>query len=117
MDGRDRPLHAGQDRRPRAGPVGGQCQKRPADHCGGGLHQLGRSPPGQQIASLAVFVVIGTLGLLTPLAVLLCMGERATAVLSGWKDWTARHNVAVMAVLFFVLGAKLLGDGIGILVS
>ncbi|WP_405685606.1 GAP family protein [Streptomyces sp. NBC_00057] len=74
-------------------------------------------PPGQQIASLAVFVVIGTLGLLTPLAVLLCMGERATAVLSGWKDWTARHNVAVMAVLFFVLGAKLLGDGIGILVS
>lgn len=38
-------------------------------------------------------------------------------MLSGWKDWTARHKVAVMAALFFVPGAKPLGDGIGILVS
>ncbi|MFJ2776283.1 GAP family protein [Kitasatospora sp. NPDC087315] len=74
-------------------------------------------PVGQQVASLAVFVVIGSLGLLAPLAVLLFAGERAASVLSSWKDWTARHNAAVMAALFFVLGAKLLGDGISILVS
>lgn len=74
-------------------------------------------PVGQQIASLAVFVIIGSLGLLAPLGVTLVMGERAKSVLGGWRDWAARHNAAVMAVLFFVLGMKLLGDGIGILTS
>ncbi|MFD7433345.1 GAP family protein [Streptomyces sp. NPDC059861] len=70
-------------------------------------------PPGQQIATLAVFVVIASLGIVVPLGVLLLMGERATGLLGSWKDWAARHNIAVMAVLFFVFGLKLLGDGIG----
>ncbi|MEU9993238.1 GAP family protein [Streptomyces sp. NPDC048045] len=74
-------------------------------------------PLGQQIASLAIFVVVATLGLLAPLAVFLLGGDRAKTTLGNWKDWAAQHNVAVMAVLFFVLGLKLLGDGIGILVS
>ncbi|ACZ87301.1 GAP family protein [Streptosporangium roseum] len=74
-------------------------------------------PAGQQIASLAVFVIIGSLGLLAPLGVFLFMGDQAKTVLGGWKDWAAQHNVAVMAALFFVLGLKLLGDGIGILTS
>jgi hypothetical protein len=38
-------------------------------------------------------------------------------VLGNWRDWAAQHNVAVMAVLFFVLGLKLLGDGISVLTS
>ncbi|MFC6067497.1 GAP family protein [Streptomyces ochraceiscleroticus] len=74
-------------------------------------------PLGQQVGSLAVFVVIGSLGLLVPLAVFLLMGERARRTLGNWKDWAVRHNTAVMAVLFFVLGLKLFGDGIGILTS
>ena len=74
-------------------------------------------PVGQQIASLAIFVLIGSLGLLAPLGVFLVGGDRAKTTLGGWKDWAARHNVAVMAVLFFVLGLKLIGDGIGILTS
>ncbi|WP_406493693.1 GAP family protein [Streptomyces sp. NBC_00846] len=74
-------------------------------------------PVGQQIASLAVFVLIATLGLLAPLGVFLLGGERARTTLGNWKDLAARHNVAVMAVLFFVLGLKLLGDGISILTS
>ncbi|MEV1026619.1 GAP family protein [Streptomyces sp. NPDC050264] len=72
-------------------------------------------PAGQQAASLAVFVAIASLGLLVPLAAFLLMGERARRTLDSWKDWAVRHNTAVMAVLFFVLGLKLLGDGIGIL--
>ncbi|MFI9246927.1 GAP family protein [Streptomyces sp. NPDC053086] len=74
-------------------------------------------PVGQQIGSLAIFVVIATLGLLTPLGVFLLGGERARNTLGNWKDWAAQHNVAVMAVLFFVLGLKLLGDGVSILTS
>ncbi|KUN05292.1 hypothetical protein AQI95_17660 [Streptomyces yokosukanensis] len=74
-------------------------------------------PVGQQIASLVVFVVIATLGLLAPLGVYLLGGERAKTTLGNWKDWAAQHNVAVMAVLFLVLGLKLLGDGISVLTS
>ncbi|MFK0292873.1 GAP family protein [Streptomyces sp. NPDC090442] len=74
-------------------------------------------PVGQQIASLAIFIVIASLGLLAPLGVFLLTGERAKSTLGNWKDWAARHNVAVMGVLFFVLGLKLLGDGIAILTT
>lgn len=72
-------------------------------------------PVPQQIGALAVFVVIASLGVLAPLAVYLVMGDRARGLLANWREWAARHNVAVLAVLFFVLGLKLLGDGITIL--
>lgn len=61
--------------------------------------------------------MIASLGLLAPLGVFLLGGERARSTLADWKDWAAQHNVAVMAVLFFVLGLKLLGDGISVLTS
>ncbi|MFB7225186.1 GAP family protein [Streptomyces sp. NPDC056227] len=69
------------------------------------------------MGTLAIFVVIASLGVLAPLAVYLAMGERARSILGSWRDWAALHNVAVMAVLFFVLGLKLLGDGISILAT
>jgi hypothetical protein len=72
-------------------------------------------PVGQQIGALALFVVIASLGLLAPLAVFLVAGERAQSTLDGWKSWAAQHNTAVMAVLCFVIGLKLLGDGITVL--
>ena len=74
-------------------------------------------PTGQQIGALALFVVVASLGLLIPLGVFLVMGERANSTLGNWKDWAARHNIAVMAVLFFVFGLKLSGDGIDVLTS
>ncbi|MEV7392136.1 GAP family protein [Streptomyces sp. NPDC091215] len=78
------------------------------------ISSAGISVP-QQIVTLAIFVVIASLGVLAPLAVYLVMGERAKSILGSWRDWAAQHNVAVLAVLFFVLGLKLLGDGISIL--
>ncbi|MET9081882.1 GAP family protein [Streptomyces sp. NPDC004237] len=78
------------------------------------ISSAGISVP-QQIGTLAVFVLIASLGVLAPLAVYLVMGDRAQGILANWREWAARHNVAVLAVLFFVLGLKLLGDGISIL--
>lgn len=74
-------------------------------------------PIGQQIATLALFVVIASLGVLAPLAVLVLMGARAKSMLNRWKDWAALHNIAILAALFFVLGLKLLGSGISDLAS
>jgi hypothetical protein len=49
-----------------------------------------------------------------PIVVFFAMGERAVKLLDGLKTWLAANNQAVMAVLFLVIGAKLLGDGISI---
>ncbi|MGW2492128.1 GAP family protein [Streptomyces sp. NPDC001606] len=62
-------------------------------------------------------MVIASLGVLAPLVVYLVMGERAKSILGNWRDWAAQHNVAGLAVLFFVFGLKLLGDGISILAA
>ncbi|WP_181807063.1 GAP family protein [Streptomyces shenzhenensis] len=72
-------------------------------------------PVTQQTGALAIFLAIASLGVLAPLAVYLVLGERARTILADWREWAARNNVAVMAVLFFVLGLKLLGDGVAIL--
>ncbi|MFF0628741.1 GAP family protein [Streptomyces sp. NPDC004296] len=74
-------------------------------------------PVAQQVGALVVFVLVASVGVLAPLAVYLFMGERAQRVLGNWRNWAAQHNTVVMAVLFFVLGLKLLGDGISILAS
>jgi hypothetical protein len=74
-------------------------------------------PVPQQIAALAIFVIIASLGVIAPLAVCLITGERAKGILGSWRDWAALHNVVVMAVLFFVFGLKLVGDGISVLTS
>jgi hypothetical protein len=54
---------------------------------------------------------------IAPLVVYLVTGERAQAVLGHWRDWAAQHNVGVTAVLFFVFGLNLAGDGISVLAA
>ena len=83
---------------------------------GASISSAGIAVP-QQIATLAIFITIASLGVFAPLVVYLIMGERAKSVLGNWRDWAAQHNVVVMAVLFFVFGLKLIGDGISILAS
>jgi hypothetical protein len=70
---------------------------------------------GQQAITLAVFVLLGSAGILAPLAVYLTTGERALKTLDAWKTWASDHNEAIMAVLSLVFGVKLIGDGIGVL--
>jgi threonine/homoserine/homoserine lactone efflux protein len=72
-------------------------------------------PGGQQAITLAVFVLLGSAGILAPLAVYLTTGERAIKTLDAWKTWSSDHNEAIMAVLSLVFGVKLIGDGIGVL--
>ena len=66
---------------------------------------------GQEAGALAVFVVLGSVGILTPVAVYFLF-ERAKGIFEGLKAWMAAHNAAIMTVLLLVLGAKLIGDAI-----
>ncbi len=72
---------------------------------------------GEQIGVFAVFVAIASVTVATPVLVYLIMGERVQDGLNTLKGWLIANNNTVMAVLFVVFGAKLLGDGISILSS
>jgi hypothetical protein len=68
---------------------------------------------GDQAVSWAVFTVVAAIGIATPLAVYLLLGDRAPATLARMKTWMARNNTVIVVVLLLVIGAKLIGDGIG----
>jgi threonine/homoserine/homoserine lactone efflux protein len=67
---------------------------------------------GQEIVAYAVFVLIGTIGVAAPVFIYFALGERARPLLDGLHTWMARNNAVIMAVLFLVIGAKLVGDAI-----
>lgn len=81
---------------------------------GAAIAQTGVSA-GSQAVALAVFIVLGSLGVAAPVAISLGMGDRATKLLAELHDWLARENTAIMAVLCLIIGAKLIGDAIGAL--
>ena len=67
---------------------------------------------GEEIGTLAVFILLGSVSILAPLGIYFAMGSRAVTVLGALKTWMAAHNAAIMTVLLLVLGAKLIGDAI-----
>lgn len=67
---------------------------------------------GQQFGALAVYVVLGSLGVGIPVAIYILMPARAASLLGDIKNWMARHNAAIMTVLLLVIGTKLAGDAI-----
>jgi len=69
---------------------------------------------GEEIGALAVFVLIASVTIAIPVLANLILGDRATDGLNSMKTWLVANNNVVMTVLFVVLGAKVLGDGISI---
>ena len=69
---------------------------------------------GDEIIVLVVFVMIASLTVAVPVVLNLVLGSKAEHALNEMKDWLIDNNATVMAVLFVVLGAKVLGDGISI---
>jgi len=60
---------------------------------------------------LAVFVLIGTIGLAIPIGIYFLGGEKAEETLAELRHWLALNNATIMAVLMVVIGAKLIGSG------
>lgn len=69
-------------------------------------------PVQKQAGVLAVFVLVASAGVLTPLLYSLVAGERSREPLEALRNWMARWNAAIMSVLCLVIGAKLIGDAI-----
>ncbi len=67
---------------------------------------------GNAVAMIVLFVVLASLSIAVPVVYTLVGGEGARQTLDRWRTWLTAHNAAVMAVLFVVIGAKLLGEGL-----
>ena len=68
---------------------------------------------GEEAIALAVFTVIGSLGVAIPVVMYFALGDRAGPLLARLQDWMARNNAAIMTVILLLIGAKLIGDAIG----
>jgi len=62
---------------------------------------------------VAIFVVIGSLTVVGPVLFYLVATDRAAGPLSSVKEFMSAHNAVIMMVVLLVLGAKLIGQGIG----
>jgi hypothetical protein len=68
----------------------------------------------EEVVTMLVFVLIASLTIIVPVIAYLLARERATPALTELKGWLIANNATVMTILFAVLGAKVLGDGIAI---
>jgi hypothetical protein len=57
--------------------------------------------------------VIASATVVGPVVFYLLATDRAAGPLASLKDFMARHNAVIMIVVLLVLGAKLLGQGLG----
>ena len=67
----------------------------------------------QNIGVLAVYIFLSSVGVAAPIFSMLVLGDRADAVLHGWKTWLTRNNAAMMAVLYLFFGVILIGKNLG----
>ena len=70
-------------------------------------------PVGQQVTVLAIYVVLASIGVATPILAMLVLGDRAGTVLEGWRTWLTRNNTAMMAVIYLFFGVYLIGKFLG----
>jgi threonine/homoserine/homoserine lactone efflux protein len=78
----------------------------------GSIAQAGLSGGGTSVAIL-VFVVIASLTVAGPVVFFLFARERAAGPLESVKQFMSDHNAVIMMVVLLILGAKLIGNGIG----
>jgi threonine/homoserine/homoserine lactone efflux protein len=69
-------------------------------------------PGTDQVIAFVVYAAIATLGVAIPVAVYFTMGRRSEPLLDNMKAWLAYNNATIMAIIFLVIGAKVLGQGI-----
>jgi hypothetical protein len=62
--------------------------------------------------TLVIFAVLASVTVAVPVLAYLVAGASAQRMLDSWKAWLTANNATVMAVLFVVFGAVLIGKGV-----
>jgi threonine/homoserine/homoserine lactone efflux protein len=76
------------------------------------IAEAGISTEDEAIA-VAVFVVIGSLTVVGAMLFAIAAPRRSAAPLAAVKQFMSDHNAVIMMVILLILGAKLIGDGLG----
>jgi Sap, sulfolipid-1-addressing protein len=69
-------------------------------------------PGTDQVLAFVFYALIATIGVAIPVLVFYALGDRSKPVLDNLKNWLGHNNAAIMAVIFLLIGAKVLGQGI-----
>lgn len=69
---------------------------------------------GEEAVAIAVFVAIASVTTVGAVVLYFVGGTRATKVLADVKAYMSVHNAAIMMVILLLIGAKLIGDGLGV---
>lgn len=77
---------------------------------GAGLMSFGTSA-----VVIAIFIVIAGASVLVPVAAHAIASDRLGSSLDHLRQWLTAQNATIMAILFLVLGANVLGKGIAVL--
>ncbi|MFN3215550.1 MAG: GAP family protein [Acidimicrobiales bacterium] len=67
---------------------------------------------GQEAVVVAVYILLASVSVIAPVVFYLATGDRAAPALDATKEWLTANSATVMTVLFTVLGAKVLGNGV-----
>ncbi len=70
---------------------------------------------GEGLAAAAVFSVVASFGVVTPVAAVVLLGERAMGPLRDFKEWLDASFTAIIVVVFLIIGSILIGDGLALL--
>lgn len=66
------------------------------------------------LVAVGVFVLVGSLSVAGPVVAYLVATDRVAAPLASVKEFMVEHNAVIMMVVFLILGAKLLGQGLAL---
>jgi hypothetical protein len=69
-------------------------------------------PPGQELATLGVFVALASITVIGPVVAHLVAPDRSQPALGAIEAFLTENATTLVAVVLVVLGAKVLGDGI-----
>lgn len=64
------------------------------------------------VIAVAVFIALASVTVVGLVLAYLVASDRADPMLASVKDFMTQHNTVIMLVLFLVLGAKMIGDGL-----
>lgn len=70
---------------------------------------------GEEVIALALFVALASVTVVGAVVAYLVGGDRASSFLAGIREYMTAHNSVIMMVILLLIGAKLIGDGLGAL--
>ena len=68
--------------------------------------------PARQLVALAVFTLVGSIGIAAPVVLRALLGSRSAAVLEATDRWMSRYSTLIVVVVLVVLGVLVVVNGV-----